>query len=224
MALLSKPDRVICSIASLKGGGLIKSLTATTLSSPVISALKINHRMNRILSYMTQGYSLAFSWTRQPHPEASLSSTSTPHVVPSHGPPKDLEEQPPTQKALYSPHQVHDTLSSGRCCEHSLEQHFAMPCGCPSQRGAATITFVHPETKESLDDAFHKLWCSSCLKYCHIEQGIVCRSSTSDLRLVRPSKSNRERVVRLGALVLLSVVMWIICAVIKGQPYLLRGY
>ncbi|ESK96706.1 hypothetical protein Moror_6723 [Moniliophthora roreri MCA 2997] len=71
---------------------------------------------------------------------------------------------PATSDSHYSKSDSEETLHS---CDHP-ESRFLVRCGCPNDKPPS-----HP--MHSMDDAFHREWCSKCLIFCY--QPPHCRFS-----------------------------------------------
>lgn len=59
-------------------------------------------------------------------------------------------------------------------CPHEEDSHYLIRCGCPNDR-----TPDHPMYQ--MEDGFHRIWCSDCLRYC--SQPPACPGVTSATRV-----------------------------------------
>jgi len=50
--------------------------------------------------------------------------------------------------------------SASQCCCPHTNSHFLVRCGCPNDKPSS-----HP--MHTMDDAFHREWCTVCLRFCH---------------------------------------------------------
>ncbi|KAJ2915101.1 hypothetical protein MD484_g5301, partial [Candolleomyces efflorescens] len=52
--------------------------------------------------------------------------------------------------------------TSSQCtCAHSGHEHALIRCGCSNNRA-----HTHGDPLEHADDAFHRVWCCTCMSYC----------------------------------------------------------
>jgi hypothetical protein len=68
-------------------------------------------------------------------------------------------------------------------CRHSGTDHVRIRCGCVNDRPSS-----HP--MHLSDDAFHRIWCNGCLKYCY--KDAACPSSLPGTQIVRLSEHSRQ--------------------------------
>ena len=66
-------------------------------------------------------------------------------------------------------------------CNHHRREHSLQPCGCPNDRPEA-----HP--MHICNDAYHKVWCTVCIKWCHTD----CASQSSCSQDPCSEETNRK--------------------------------
>ena len=68
-------------------------------------------------------------------------------------------------------------------CGHKAQKHCTIRCGCPNLRGPDSSMYL-------ADDAFHRHWCSDCLKYCSQDDG--CASILPSVQVPRPHSNQSQ--------------------------------
>ena len=68
-------------------------------------------------------------------------------------------------------------------CGHKAQKHCTIRCGCPNLRGPDSSMYL-------ADDAFHRHWCSDCLKYC--SQDDACTSVLPSVQVPRPHSNQPQ--------------------------------
>ncbi|KAF9526020.1 hypothetical protein CPB83DRAFT_858521 [Crepidotus variabilis] len=82
-------------------------------------------------------------------------------------------------------------------CKHESNVHYLIRCGCPNDRPASHPMHIN-------DDAFHRVWCDGCHKYCY--KDARCPNDLPTTRMVR---SGIHRFIPVEVGILSSVRQWV---------------